>query len=183
MRIFCFRDTILKNKMPRKKQKNNRKKGGKDLIILHSRAFLDSYILDIVFAAFFIFALLLIFSLYKLQIVKGDEYNQQVLLQTQGTTKLERRGTIFFNNHEQKRAAVALQGIGYYLYTDPKYVENINTTYEQISKIVDIDKKEFLKKAGKEGSRYEIIAHKITEENALKIKSLGLSGVRVKKES
>ncbi len=169
----------------RKVQKNKGIKNKKNIFIDRIRIFIDKHILDFVFTAFFLFSLLLIFSLYKLQIVKGEKYNQQVLAQTKGysISKMKRRGTIFFTNHDQEKTAVALQGIGYTIAVNPKYIKNAAGVYEKISKIIDLDKKEFIKKATKKNDPYEEVANRISEKKIAEIKKLDLDGIIFVKEA
>ncbi len=171
--------------MSRRKRVKKIEKGKVDIFLSKIEKFSNKYILESIFIAFFLFSLLIIFSLYKFQIINGEKYNQRVLAQTKGfsLSKLKQRGTIFFTNHEQEKTAVALQGIGYTIAVNPKYIKNAPLAYEKISKIIKIDKKKFIKKATKKNDTYEEVVHKISEEKADKIRKLKLKGIIFVKES
>jgi cell division protein FtsI/penicillin-binding protein 2 len=163
--------------------KSNRERKKSNSIFSILGRFTDKHILDFVFIGFFFFALTLVFSLYKLQILKGYEYNQQVLQRNTGSIKLERRGTIFFNNHNQGRTAVALQGVRYVMYVVPDEVKNKKDAYKQISGIIDIDEEEFLRKVNKKGDPREDILHKFLKDDVIKIKNLNIAGVYIQEQS
>ncbi len=141
--------------------------------------FIDRHILDLIFISFVFFVMVLIFALYELQIVQGEKHNNQVLAQTKNDSFLrtQQRGTIFFTNHQQERTAVALQGIAYTIAIVPKNIRNSELVYKKISKIIDLNKENFIKKAEKKNDPYEEIAHRISKEKKLEIQKLNISGV------
>ena len=147
--------------------------------------FFSKYMIDFVFLFFLLFSFYLIFVLYKYQIIKGAYYNEKVLAQTKGysLSKVKNRGSIFFQDGESSRVAVAIQNFGYILAINPKYVKSPLILYKKLSKIIDLDRDKFLKKASKKNDPYEEVAFRISQEDAEKIKALREKSIILVKES
>jgi len=92
------------------------------------------------------------------------------------------RGTIYFNDKDGDPFIAAGIKTIYTLAIDPKILKNDEQVYEKISKIITIDKKTFLEKAGKKTDPYEEIANKIDESKAKQITNLKIDGVSLYKD-
>src|SRR5258706_7064939 len=71
---------------------------------------------------------------------------------------------------------------GFTVAINPELIKNPQKTYESISALVPLEKKNFLEKAAKKTDPYEEIAKKINQETADKIESLNIEGVMLSNE-
>lgn len=132
------------------------------------------------FSLFFIFfALTLIVRLYTVQIVRGEEYALELDKQYSYKIKDENfdRGMIIFKYKDGRDFFAASNQIGYTLALNPTLLEDIDSTYEKISDIIQIEKEEFVHHATRQGVIHREVRQRVSEEDALKIKELELPGV------
>lgn len=126
---------------------------------------------------------ILIGKLYSLQIVAGEDFRIRAERQyLKPSDDIYNRGSIFFSSKDSILTGAAILKTGFTIGINPKALENAEKTYEQISKIIKIDKAQFLERASKKNSLYSIIAKKVEEEQAKKISSLKITGVLVYKD-
>lgn len=147
--------------------------------------FFDKNNIYFVFVFFVFVFFILVFNLYKVQIINGEKNNQKVLAQTTAysLSKVKRRGSIFFKNHDKEKTAVALQSIGFTIAINPKYVKNPKNFYQKISQVLEIEREDFFEKAEKKNDPYEEIAYKISKDKVEKIKQMDLKGIIFVRES
>jgi stage V sporulation protein D (sporulation-specific penicillin-binding protein) len=123
-------------------------------------------------------------SLYWTQLVRGSIYAERADKQYE-KPQIERfdRGTIFFSAKDGTKAAAATVASGYLIYLNPKQIGDASAAYEALSHYLELDKEEFMRKAGKKDDPYEELLHRVSEANAESIKDLGIKGVGVTEES
>ncbi len=125
-------------------------------------------------------ALVLILRLYQVQVLHARAYRDEANKQYVHTaSNVFNRGSIYFTTKDGEEVTGATLKVGYILAIDPVQIKNIETTYTALSALTPIDKDDFIKRAGKHGDTYEVIATKIPEDITNKIKSLKLPGVRL----
>src|SRR3989344_3131180 len=137
-----------------------------------------------------IISLLIVFSalvftvkLYYMQVVQHDEFvnlaDKQYVKQN---STIFSRGTIYFEDKSGNLVSAATLKSGFILAINPKLIKDKETVFEQISKIIPIDKVVFLAKASKVDDPYEELAKKIPEDMASALKREKIAGVLLLKE-
>ena len=130
-----------------------------------------------------IFALLIVWKLFVIQIVQGQEYsaqaNRQYVARAGGVFD---RGSIFFTERGGKRLSAATLKSGYIIAINPTTLGDIEKTYNDLSSVIKLEEEEFFSKANKKSDPYEEIAKKITKKDADRINALELKGVLVIKD-
>ncbi len=134
---------------------------------------------DLVFFLFFLVAVYLIYNLYILQIIKGSYFNDKVLNQNRNHSNFNSfyRGTIFFQGSDDQKIVVATQKNGWTIAINPTTLRDKEIVFEKINHIIEINKEVFLKKASKINDPHEVIARRVSDEDALKIRNFDLTGV------
>jgi stage V sporulation protein D (sporulation-specific penicillin-binding protein) len=130
-----------------------------------------------------VFAFVLIFRLYNLQITNGEVYVAKAdrqYISPQST--LFDRGSIFFETKDSILISGASVKQGYTLAIHPNLILDAEGAYLELSKYIEIDKESFLQKAGKKNDPYEEILRKVEKEIGEKIQSAKIPGVRVYRE-
>ncbi len=132
----------------------------------------------IVFFVLIFLALLIVARLYFLQIVHGNEYTAMAEGQyVSRTGGFYDRGDIFFTNKDGMEIAGATIKSGYTLAINPSQIKNANILFTRLSEVVEINETSFFKSANKSKDPYEELLHKLTKEQAQRIKELKLKGV------
>ena len=131
---------------------------------------------------------LLLFRLYRLQIVDHSFYEQraieQQLRQAPGSPA---RGTIY----DAKGRVLAISATVENVYLSPaeiqRYGEDKELIARELSRILDVDEDEILEKASRTGSWYVTVARKVERETADEVRALkdryGLRGVRLETDT
>ena len=133
-------------------------------------------------AGVIVIALAFVLKLYFLQVVSGDDFRLKAERQNLNPSEnIFSRGSIFFQNKDGTIISAATLKTGYTLTINPKSLENPETAFEKLNKILPLDKEIFISKASQKAVYYSIIAKKIDEEVAKKIKALKIAGVLVEK--
>ena len=139
-----------------------------------------------------VFFLVLVGKLFLVQIVHRDLYSDSADRQyfTPGSNIYE-RGTIFFQSKSKDQGggpkngqliAAATQASGFKVAIDPSKITDAESVYLKLSKIIILDRDEFLEKAGKTSDSYEEVAHRLSKTSADAISSLKIPGVNIFKE-
>lgn len=137
--------------------------------------------------SFFIlgFFLVLVISLYFIQIVNGDNYSIKADKQyLRLNENIFDRGSIFFQDKNGINVSAATLKMGFILAINPKLIDSSKEkeVYEKLSKIVKIDESNYFEKIAKKTDPYEEIGEHLTSKIAQKITELKLTGVNVYKE-
>lgn len=149
----------------------------------------DNLSIFLILFFFTLFSILIIWRLYDLQIVRGEEFRSKVVKSSQ---KYKRdsvfdRGRIYFKDGEELIPA-AIQETGYSLIVNNKYnlfLKNNNPqeVYQKLSKIIDIDEKFFLEKTSYKNDPHEKLKSRLNQEEVGEIKKLGIKGFVFVQES
>lgn len=124
----------------------------------------------------FIFALI-IARLFYLQIIRHDHYQQAAYAdQLKEYTIAPQRGIIeaYENNN---LVPVVLNQTLYTLYADPTFVKNVPSNAGRLAQITGGDASDYAKLMKTPGSRYVILAKKVTQAQSDKILALKLPGI------
>lgn len=133
--------------------------------------------------AFVIVALLLSVRLFFIQIVNGEKYSIMAFSQySGGEGDLYSRGSIFFREKGGGLVSAATLKSGYILALHPNLMGDPLETYNELSRVIELDKDEFLMRAGKLNDPYEEIATRIDDNTREKISDLGLEGISMLNE-
>jgi len=128
-------------------------------------------------------ACVLVFRLYVLQIVRGSDYSERADRQyVRPQEGLFDRGSVFFEDKNGKQVSAATIQSGFALVINPSRLEDSEHTYSKLNDIVAIDRDDFFTRAAKENDPYEVIAHRLTREEADAVELLELTGVSLYKE-
>lgn len=115
--------------------------------------------------------------LFYLQVIRHDHYEKAALSSQlkQYEIPAERGGVSA--HYGDKVTPIVLNEVRYTLYVDPKFVIDPATTAARIQKIVGGDTKDYQDKMTKAGSRYQILAKKLSVDQKDAIIKLKLKGV------
>lgn len=136
----------------------------------------------------FFIALVLVGRLYFVQVMHGAEFSDDADRQyTHPNQTLYNRGSIFLEDKiEGKDEWLPWSGAtlnsGFIVVINPKILENPESVYEKLSKIIEIDEDTFFLRAGKHNDTYEEIAKQINTETARIIEDLNINGVNIYKD-
>lgn len=134
---------------------------------------------------FFIFALTVIifFRLYSLQVLAHQKY--RLLAQDQHQvlkTLTPKRGEVYLQEHDGLYP-LAVNREFQMVYLVPKRVEDKEQVTYSLSSVLEMNEDEIRKKLADSEDVFEILQHKITEDQAAKIKELNLKGVKLMPET
>jgi cell division protein FtsI/penicillin-binding protein 2 len=148
--------------------------------------------INFLLAVFFLLSVGIMGRMFYWQIVKHSVYialaeGQRVFL----SALFPERGEIFINDKASSGFSggaipyfpVAINRTGYSVYAVPAKVKNISAASENLAKALGMETEEVKARLAKTGSRYEVIARKISEEKMAEIKSLKISGIEFEPEN
>ncbi|MEA2112741.1 MAG: penicillin-binding protein 2 [Patescibacteria group bacterium] len=118
-----------------------------------------------------------------LQIVQGENYEQEADRQHFAVRDIFNRGNIFFEDKDGERISACTLKSGFKLVINPSILKDPEAVYKEISALgLDINKETFLLRASKKTDPYEEIATKVDIEMAQRVKDLNLKGVILERE-
>lgn len=129
-------------------------------------------------------ALLLVVRLYFVQIVHGEEFALRAERQyVSSSQELFNRGSIFFTNKDGTHISAATLATGFLIAIDPGRIGNAEEIYAAIAKYVpDLDREKFLTSAAKKDDPYEVVAHRVGDDEGRLVDALEIPGVIVERE-
>ena len=130
-----------------------------------------------------IVSFIVMLRIYFLQVVSYDSY--KALAQDQHTIfkkLVPERGEIFFKERSGLYSA-AVNKETKMAYAVPKEIENLKDTVDTLSEILGIDKYDLLEKLDKPDDAYEVLKHRLGDDEAKKISDSGLIGVHLADEN
>jgi cell division protein FtsI/penicillin-binding protein 2 len=131
----------------------------------------------------FLAALLLLGRLYFVQVVHGDEYSERADRQyVRPQEGLFSRGGIFFEDKDGSRVYAATVKSGYSLTINPMKIEDAEALYETLTEVVPLERGEFLAHTARHDDPYEVVARRLSREEANAISAFELPGVALYKE-
>ncbi|MBI2024064.1 penicillin-binding protein 2 [Candidatus Giovannonibacteria bacterium] len=132
----------------------------------------------ITFAFLIFFAGILILRLFFLQVVSGAYYKTQAQRQQNFSQVLTpRRGNIYLQERSGELIPLASTKEGYSIYINPKKLIDADDAYAKLSKIIPLDKNDFLSHASKKNDPYEVVARKVERDDAEKVRALKIENV------
>ncbi len=136
----------------------------------------------IIFFCIAVFAFALMGKLFLLQVVKGDTYSERADRQyATPSSNIFERGTIYFSG-KNGLVSAAMQNTGYKIAINPEKLSDKEKVYGRLSKIIPLDRAEFMAKADKQNDPYEEIADRLTKDQADRISALNIPNVSIFKE-
>ncbi len=131
-----------------------------------------------------VFASILIFKLFLVQIVHRDLYAERADRQYETTTSnLFNRGSIFFSNKNSSLVAAATILSGFKVALDTKKIKDPQSLYLSLKPYIKTDRDTFIRRASKKDDPYEEVATHLNKDQADKIRNLKLSGVSLFKDN
>lgn len=129
------------------------------------------------YAVMLLIAGLFVVRLFYLQIIRHNYYNLAALRSQLKQYEIEpERGVIYAQNGSDKTPIVLNQTL-YTLYADPKFIKDPGTTSEAVQKVIGGDARTYEKQMKQAGSRYQILAKRLTKDQHEAITNLKLKGV------
>lgn len=130
------------------------------------------------------FAVVIVARLFFIQIVKGNDYKKEAGKQYNASFfDVFDRGSIYFTEKSGGRISAAIVKNGYEVEINTKFLANPEEVYKKLSEIITLDKDFFMAKALKKDDPSEVLARRLDEETAFKIKNLKIAGLNVYPES
>ena len=137
----------------------------------------------IVLLFFLVFILILITKLFLVQIIHGSAYAESADRQyVTPAGNLYERGTIFFESKDGQLISAATQISGFKIAINNSKIIDAEDVYQKLSKIINLDRKDFILKASKANDPYEEVANRLSKEKADAVSALKISGVSIIKE-
>ncbi len=119
-------------------------------------------------------------SLYWTQIVRGKSYatkaNEQYV---KPLNTLFDRGSMYFQSKDGTKASAATLESGFIIFMNPTVIANPVQVYEALSQYIKLNETDFLAKAGKPNSHYEVLVDQTDAVVAQSVKNLLINGVSV----
>jgi len=123
-------------------------------------------------------ALLLVFRLYQLQVMKHDQYVARAEQQYVHTVQdLYTRGSILLTTRDGERVSGATIQSGFLLAINPQHIINAEDLYEALAQYLELDRERFIEQAENQKRTYIEIEDTLENEVAAKIEALELPGV------
>ncbi len=130
-----------------------------------------------------LFGVFLMGRLYHVQVLFGEEFSHKADRQyVRPNHALFDRGDIFFTTKHGERVSAATLKTGYIVSINPTLLRDPQSTFDAVSKIIDVPAEEFFAKANKPDDPYEEIAQRVSQEVAEQIKELDITGLQVHRQ-
>ncbi len=139
----------------------------------------------IIAVLFCVIAGILIYRLFDLQVVSANKYREEANRQYSvfnSESSISSRGTIYFREKSNQLVSAAVVKEGYQMVINPSILKNPEDVYDKIFSVIPVDREDFLRRAKKENDIYEIISHRVEQEQADKIRSMNIRGLDFTKE-
>ena len=128
-------------------------------------------------------AVILIGQLYLLQVVRGGEYRDRAEQKYQSAVGQFERNSIYFTEKDGNLVSAATLRTGFFVELNPVQITDASAVYSKLKNILPLDKTAFLAQATRKNDKSEIIAHRLDEKTATKIRDLKITGVGVFREN
>lgn len=117
-------------------------------------------------------AFLVIARLFQVQVINSSYYQGKGENSYSSKISAIDRGSIYFKEKEGNLVGGAVMKTGYILAIKPDLVIDPEILYSKLDPFIEMEKEEFIQKAGKKGDPYEEIENRLTLEEVTKIKAL-----------
>ncbi len=123
-------------------------------------------------------ALVFLSKLFFLQVVRGQEYSLLADRQyINSTDYFFDRGDIFFTGKDGQLIPAATLKQEFMITIDPRLINNPEAVYDELSKVVEIEREDFIKRASQKDRVYDLVASNLTMAEADKVRALNLRGI------
>ncbi len=123
-------------------------------------------------------ALMIVGRLYVLQIMRGEAYTARADAQfIQPQSPLLDRGTIYFTNKDNTKITAATIKDGFSIAVNPSKVVDAEALYEVLKDTITLSHDEFIAKATKPGSKYQVVAQHLTSDVGEQLQAKQLPGL------
>ncbi|MEI7621668.1 MAG: penicillin-binding protein 2 [Candidatus Moraniibacteriota bacterium] len=136
--------------------------------------------------AFFVlfFALAILLKLYFLQVSHYQIYLSLAGNQHDSTTALAaRRGEIFLQDEDTKTYPLAVNQQLQMVYANPSEITNLEAQVSSLANILGLETQDLKEKLSKSADVYEVLKHKLSDQEVQKIREAKLAGIYLKPES
>jgi len=134
----------------------------------------------IIYLIIFLTGIIMTTRLFFLQVVNSEQYKNEANKQHfSPAAKNFDRGSIFFTEKSGRVISAAVVKNAYQIYMNPKVLEDSEDAYAKLSKIVSVNKTDFMAKAAKKNDPYEVIMHKVDKDKALAVDALNIKGLEI----
>lgn len=129
------------------------------------------------YAALLLIAAIFVVRLFYLQVIRHNYYNQAAMRSQLKQYEIDpERGVIYAHNGDDKTPIVLNQTL-YTVYADPKFIKDASASAQAVQRIVGGDAGTYEKQMKLSGSRYQILAKRVSKEQNEAILKLKLKGV------
>ncbi len=136
--------------------------------------------IKLIFAFILVLFSFMIWRLYWLQVVHGDDYREEAASQyVRTSSNIFDRGNVYLTQRDGTRVAAATVVSGYLLALHPPRIEDPERAYESLSTVYEIDKETFMQHAEKRDDPYEEVAYRLDRATGEAIRDLDIPGVTV----
>lgn len=136
-------------------------------------------------AIFALLAAIILGRLFYLQIFQHDEYIKKANAQQSKKFTIEaRRGQVYVKENDNELYPIAINQRSYLLAVDPALVQDVDNYVAKLQSYIAPEKLDDVKKAmSNKDNRYLVINKKISDDDSVKIKELGLAGLIISPQS
>jgi cell division protein FtsI/penicillin-binding protein 2 len=129
------------------------------------------------------FAGILSVKLFYVQVVHGNTYSQAADRQyVTPSTNIYERGAVYFSRKDGELVSAATQISGFKMAINGSKLKDAQDAYEKISKVITLDREEFIKRASNKDDPYEEVTGRLSKEQADAITLLKIPGISLFKE-
>lgn len=129
---------------------------------------------------FLFVTLCIIFRLYSVQIINGEEYFLRAEHQhLSSASEIFDRGKIYFQTNDGDLIDAATIKNGYKIAINPKAITHLEDIYNNLGFFLDLDEEFYIKRAEKKDDPYEELSQRVPLDVGEKIKKLNINGVLV----
>src|SRR3989344_7525055 len=137
--------------------------------------------IQFLFGVLLLLALALVGKLFFVQVLHGEDFKEKAGRQyVSSVADAFNRGSIFFTRKDGTLIGAATLKSGFVVAIHPGLLVDAQEAFKKLSDILpELPDVTFFLKAGKKDDPYEEIARRVSEEKALRIKEMGISGVSI----
>ena len=165
------------------KKINNHSEGSRQAVKKNGNRGCEIWRISMLVFFVFIIIAIIVCRLYSLQIASYESF--KLLADGQHTLFKElipERGEIFMKDKDGLYPA-AVNRATKMVYAVPKEMENYKDTAEKIADALQLDKEELAEKFNKPDDMYEVVKHKLSDEEINKLNEIKLKGIHLAEES
>lgn len=153
-------------------------------IISHDQEVRSKDRIDFILLVWFVIVLAIVGRAFYVQVIKHSYYTDLASKQYISQTPINfDRGIIYFSRYKGLPVPAAQLETRYRIAIDPAQVSNAELLYTQLSKVIALNKEEFIAKASKENDPYEEIAKDVSPDDVALLKNKKLKGVSYLKDN